>query len=257
MTWSVASDGWACPLKRRENKVSARARSREGYVALLAVSFAFALVTLGTALAISLRGYLAAAGRTEQRIIDRISMESGAAAYLGQTASGRSQSIGPETLPPFFLNGRRVMIEVSLPEGKLDLSADDPKKLGDALKVENLPPEIAEAVRETEQHGLADVSRLASLSAVEEDCLRRGFTLGRAPDAFEPLAARVVSTSALRQPGPGDQVDLRLGLNPQSRTQTLWLRVRFSGGIRGWSFHDYRMLSLGAPERLCQPSARR
>lgn len=239
MTWSVASDGWACLLKRRANKVSARARSREGYVALLAVSFAFALVTLGTALAVSLRGYLAAAGRTERAILDRISMESAAAAHLGKVAAGEAVAVRPLSQAEILLNGRRIALETSLPDGKRDPSTDTSAEISEAFAQAGLTTPVG-PLKST---SLAALSESEKLSSSQEDCLRRWVTFGRSPAPYEPGARQGSTEDEVQGLSAGDQLDLRLSLRGRQGVSVLWLRVRMVGGNEGWVLHDYRPLA--------------
>jgi hypothetical protein len=213
---------------------------RKGYVSLLAVSFAFGLATLGGALAAALGAYTAEAVRRERGILDRLALEAAATDVLGRLASGQAQWIRPYEEDAWRGDGRVVRRLLSLPEGKADLAMDDPSELADALAAAGLPKSLVYANSDL---GLAALSSGAGLTATQEDCLRQGFTLGRAPEGLEPRATPGSTSDATRVAAPGDQVDVRLWLVREGRSLVLWQRARFIGEGR-WKLHDRRVLRL-------------
>ena len=192
------------------------------------MSFAFGLAVFGTALAVGLRTYLAAAADETGDIRERIAMESAAAAVLGELAAGASSGSQPE----FAFGAGRQSVLMMLPGAKVDPGSDAAATVAEAGRRVSLTiaPDVAATAR-----GLVDLSRRLRLSAGEEDCLRRAFTYGRqgAPRIERPESLKGLVMRA------GDQVDLRI----QSSTgPVLWVRARFTGGATGWRLHDYRRL---------------
>lgn len=242
MRWSVVSRPWGCPLNNRR---CASPASREGYVSLLAMSFAFGLAVFGTALAVGLRAHLSAAVSEERAIRSRIALESAAAAVLGELASGRPT---PATVQR-TIDGQTITLELSRPGAKLDLVGD-----GEAILLGTLARQGLEGVPATSWRGARNLTEMSSrlgLSAAGEDCLRRRFTYGRAPalmdDARSPDPFPV-------QAGAGEQADIRASLSGARGDDVLWLRARFTGGETGWKVHDYRRLRGAA---TCEPSTSR
>lgn len=224
---------------------------REGYVALLALSFAFGLAVLGGALAVGVQNYLKTVGIEQRRVLDRISLESAAAQVLGEIASGQAQPLRPTRLPDVDINGRRISVITSLPEGKHEPAMDDRREIGKILRRAGLAS--------PRDYGAGDDSLAAFLAsrgatAAQEDCLRRDLTYGRAPEAFRPEAAAPEAqadgqaATALPAPtwtaGSGDQIDIRLALSSPQGERILWLRARFGGEGRPWGLHDYRTLTV-------------
>lgn len=203
------------------------------------MSFAFALVAMGTALAVSLRGYLTAAGRTEQRVIDRISMESVAAAYLGKIAAGEAVALGPSVQPEMVLNARGVILEASLPEGKRDPSGDTFAEVADAFAQAGLPTPS----QPIKSPSLTELSKSQKLGSSQEDCLRRVMTFGRYPAAYEPTARWGSTEWRTQNLTAGDQIDLRLSVEGRQNRSIVWMRARVVGGDAAWAVHDYRLLS--------------
>jgi hypothetical protein len=118
------------------------------------MSFAFGLAVFGTALAVGMRAYLAAAVLEEQTIRNRMALESAAAAVLGELASGQStQTTGPRTI-----GNRSIFLTLSRPGTKLDLAGDEPAALLEALIRQGLG---------RPEHGVAwrDARSLAEMSA--------------------------------------------------------------------------------------------
>ena len=111
-----------------------RNRGRDGYVSLLAMSFALGLALLGGGLSVGLQTYLRAAAREAGEALDRISLESAASEALGRIAAGEEHPVTPSTRPSLRLNGREVSVELSLPEGKRDLMDDPDDELEQALE---------------------------------------------------------------------------------------------------------------------------
>ncbi len=221
----------ACRLKTpRVLKDSAR----EGYVSLLAMSFAFGLAIFGTALAVALRAYLAATGAEEQTIRTRIALESASAAVLGEMVAGQpSAPIGLRQI-----GTRSLTVTLSRPDAKLDFEGDGSTALSEALARQGLAAAGDGSWRGA--RNLAEVSARLGLSAAEEDCLRRAFTFGRSP---APLSPEAGSADPPLRLGAGDQLDLRASVSgARVRDEVLWLRVRFTGGETGWKVHDYRRL---------------
>lgn len=224
-----------------------RIGKREGYVSLLAVTFAFALATLGTVMVVSLRSYVARAAGQERALIDRISLDSAAVKILGELAAGGEHPIAPFTAPALTINGRSVVVETSLPEGKQDLAMDGADALIRDLDKAGLPNGI-EALAGDKSRGLSDIARLAGLTADSEDCLRRRFTLGRAPEELEPLASVGSQSKFTRRATPGDQVDLRAAIIRGEREDILWVRARFTGVGLAWKIHEDRRLRFTSNE---------
>jgi hypothetical protein len=238
MRWWAASGPWDCPLNSRTR---ASLACREGYVSLLAMSFAFGLAVFGTALAVGLRAYLAAAVSEEQTIRNRIRLESAAAAVLGELADGQSTpTTGQRTI-----GDRTISLALSRPGTKLDLAGDEPAALLEALIRQGLGPEQGAAWRDA--RSLAEMSARLSLSTAEEDCLRRRFTYGRAPALIDEGAPPTP------QAGAGEQVDLRASLVGPQGDEVLWVRARFTGGRTGWKVHDYRRLRGAATCKTVTP----
>lgn len=242
MRWWAVSRPWDSPLnsRRRANPIL-----REGYVSLLAMSFAFGLAVFGTALAVGLRAYVLAAVSEEQTIRTRIALESAAAAVLGEMASGRSS-------PPVIqrlVGARSIALELSRPGAKFDFVGDGETVLVDALALQGVG-----AARETswrDARTLTELSSRLGLDAAGEDCLRRQFTYGRAPALIDGGA----TPEPLRlQAGAGEQLDIRASLSGARGDEVLWLRARFTGGGTGWKVHDYRRLRGLA---TCKRSTRR
>lgn len=235
MRWWPASEPWGYPLNRPT------LRRRSGYVSLLAVSFAFGLATLGTAVAVSVRAYISASTGQEREILDRIALETGAFETLGHLAAGASV---PATQTR-TVNGRPVTLALSLPGTKLDLGADPAVILTEALEQAGV---LAKGGELPKPHpaDLAAFSQAMGLNADGEDCLRQGFTYGRAP------AVRTIGSN-LEEPvlgvRAGEQVDVRAQIDRGALQKVLWLRARFSGGESGWALHDYRRLQghFGCP----------
>lgn len=219
---------------------------REGYVSLLAVSFAFGLAVFGSALAAGLGAYLSTAAREQRDVLDRITLESAANAALGQLAAGQSQSVRPTRLADVDLNRRQVSVEVSLPEGKYDLRDDTADDVIAAMQGRGFVLSSNHKALSAFD-SLEAASRAWRLSADQEDCMRRGITLGRAPEAFYPEAASGKGEDQLRTVVAGDQVDVRVALERAGRGRVLWLRARFNGGASAWSLHDYRRLQVEKP----------
>jgi hypothetical protein len=239
MRWWAASRPWDYPLN---SPPRASPVCREGYVSLLAMSFAFGLAVFGTALAVGMRAYLAAAVLEEQTIRNRMALESAAAAVLGELASGQStQTTGPRTI-----GNRSIFLTLSRPGTKLDLAGDEPAALLEALIRQGLGrPEHGVAWRDA--RSLAEMSARLRLSTAEEDCLRRRFTYGRAPaliDEGAPLTP---------QAGAGEQLDIRASLIGAQGDEVLWMRARFTGGRTGWKVHDYRRLRGAATCETATP----
>lgn len=211
---------------------------RSGYVTLLAVTFAFGLATLGTALAVSARSYLASAASRERTILDRISLESVAALTLADLAIRNERPL--RSVSTASINGRSIAIELSIPETKFDLTMDDEQTIRKAwADFPGFGP--AEFM-----DGLAPWSRSKGSTAVIEDCARTYLTFGRAPEPLDATLIRSEAPEALRLVS-GDQVDLRIRVSGKSG-RTLWVRERFIGP--GWSRHDYRMLA-GTKSQPC------
>jgi hypothetical protein len=213
-----------------------RGRVRDGYVSLLAVTFAFGLASLGTAVAVSVRAYLNAAARQERDILDRIALESATTLRIGALSEAG-------TLPADFRNapvvvGRSVTIEISMPAEKVDLAADSTAEVVGELErvvLKPAPPVLAEA---RASGALSAFSARLGLTAHQEDCVRRRMTFGRAPGPrlTEPLLPG-------QSLSPGDHVDVRAEIIRGAEHQVMWTRVRFTGNPASpWRVHDYRRL---------------
>lgn len=211
---------------------------RSGYVTLLAVTFAFGLATLGTALAVSARSYLASATSSERAILDRISLESVAAQTLADIAAKGERPLQATKWPSVKLNDREIVIEISAPETKIDLDMDDEALIRTALE----PLGVSDALGQ-EAGNLVAWVRDARLSEDQEDCLRRRATFGRAPEAYRIVDADMASSPAIL--AAGDQVDLRLGLHASADAAVLWVRARLTARQGEWMLHDYRKLKVG------------
>lgn len=223
---------------------------RSGYVTLLAVTFAFGLATLGTALAVSARSYLSSAASRERSILDRISLESAAAQALSDIAAKGERPLQAVQLQVVRINGRSIATELSIPETKADLAMDDEATIMKALTGLWKGAEVPEP---THPRALEAWSRSLGLSANAEDCARRWVTLGRAP---EPLSATLLEEGAplVGMLAVGDQVDLRLRLDAGPTARVLWIRTRFGG--KNWHIHDYRILTGIRPD-LCNSNSRK
>lgn len=206
-------------------------QDREGYVSLLAMSFAFGLAVFGGALAVGLRAYLVTTASEARDVRARIALESAAAEVLGQLAAGASPAVASRT-------HASSTISVSRPIGKFDLGVDAPADYQEPLREIGVDPLAVRSLRTVP--GMAEASRILRLSASQEDCLRQGFTLGRAPaDRVEPRAlADLASTKLLA----GDQVDIRVSAAAGGAADVLWIRARLTGNETGWAVHDYRRL---------------
>ncbi len=221
-------------------------------MSLLAMSFAFGLAVFGTALSVALRAYLVASAAEQRDILDRITLESSANDVLGRFAAGEVHSIKPTNPADVRLNQRRVAVELSLPEGKLDLRGDPDLLVRSALQRGGLAKTGKEVPAPARFETVEALSRSWRLSAGEEDCLRRLVTLGRAPEAFRTEAASGDGKGLMRSIAAGDQVDVRVSLSARSGVSVLWLRARFTGAIsRPWRVHDYRRLKLGMAQASC------
>lgn len=240
-------------MKRRR---APRAQSREGYVSLLAMSFAFGLAVFGTALAVGLRAYLVASAAEQRDILDRITLESGANDVLGRLSAGEVHSIRPIRMAEIGLNQRRVAVELSLPEGKLDLQGDPDQVVLEALQRRGLKIAREDKPAPSSFETVEAMSRGWRLSAGEEDCLRRLVTVGRAPEVFRLEAAPGDGEGLTRSITAGDQVDVRASLTAPSGVKVLWIRARFTGAAdRPWRVHDYRRLKLESTQASCEPAA--
>lgn len=249
MTWSEGCRSWDCRLKRRR---SASAQDREGYVSLLAMSFTFGLAVFGSALAVGLRAYLAASTTQQRDILDRITLESAVNETLGRLAAGGIHSIKPTQQDDLDLNQRRVVIELSLPEGKRDLKGDPDVAVLEALQQHGLMHPDRDQPAPSSFETLEEISRAWRLSADKEDCLRRAATVGRAPEEFRPAAAPGDGEGLTRTVTAGDQVDIRASLTASPVTRVLWVRARFTGAAdRPWRVHDYRILRPGPSAGAC------
>jgi hypothetical protein len=204
------------------------------------MSFAFGLVVFGTALAVGLRAYLAAAVSEEQDIRNRIALESAAAGVLGEIASGASSPLTGQRM----IGTRNVTVELSRTAAKLDLVADDERLLERALADLGLLRAATGSWRGA--RSLTELSARLKLDAAGEDCLRRGFTYGRAP---APLYREAQTESPSGQAVAGDQWDVRASLVGRSGGDLLWVRARLTGGATGWALHDYRRLHGRASAR--------
>lgn len=223
-------------------------------MSLLAMSFAFGLAVFGTALAVGLRAYLVASATEQRDILDRMTLESAAHETLGRLAAGQSHSIKPTSLAEIGLNQRRVAVEMSLPEGKLDLQGDPEPVLRATLQQRGLTTAREDKPAPSSFASLAAMSRGWSLSASEEDCLRRLVTVGRTPEAFRPEAASGAREGLTRSVAAGDQVDVRVSLAARSGVKVIWVRARFTGATeRPWQVHDYRRLQVRASPTPCTP----
>lgn len=210
--------------------------TRPGYVTLLAVTFAFGLATLGTALAVSVRSYVTSATLRERAIVDRISLESAAAQTLAQIATHGERPLSAEHWPTVKFNGREVGVEVSTPDTKIDLGMDK----------EGLTRQVVQALAldrnaSNEAKSLVAWVRDAGVSSEQEDCLRRKATYGRAPEVLRVLSAGETSSTVI---AAGDQADLRLSIKRPLDTSILWVRARFTEMQGEWALHDYRNLKL-------------
>lgn len=221
---------------------------RSGYVALLAVTFAFGLATLGAALAVSARSYIESAALRERAILDRISLESAASQALADIAASGARPLGPVQLDAVRINSRSLETEVSIPEAKVDLGMDDETRIREVVSQFAAGPSIDQ----TGTHqGLAAWARDAGLSTAAEDCLRRRATFGRAPEPFsKALGSGADQESRL---GVGDQVDLRVQLEIDGMSRVLWVRARYVGGETEWRIHDYRRLGGRMAEDCVAP----
>ena len=207
-------------------------------MSLLAITFAFGLASLGTAVAVSVRTYLSAAVRQEHDILDRIALESATAQTLGEiTATGRLPAgyPGPVTVG-------RVTLEWSLPSEKFDPAADSKPDISAEITASGVNSPAALLTDALAAGTLAEASALLKLSARQEDALRRRLTFGRAP------APRLSDVPQVNQVlSPGEQVDVRAAVMNDGRQRILWTRARLSSaGGQIWQVHDYRLIaSLG------------
>lgn len=207
------------------------------------MSFTVGLAILGGALTTGLLAYLGAASTEQRRTLDRISLESAAAAALGRIAAGEGVSLKPRALPPVQLNGRTILIQTSLPEGKYDLRGDPEPLILEALEKHGFDTFLPDPPADG---GLETMSRAWGLSSSQEDCLRRFATLGRAPEEIRPDVVEEKLEGAFTAMA-GDQVDLRVELPTSPGAYVLWVRARFTGQSEGWKLHDYRALQLPGP----------
>jgi len=219
------------------------------------MSFAFGLAVLGSALAVTLRAHLAASASEQRDIIDRITLESAVNGTLGRLAAGEVQPIQPTALDDVLLNGRRIAVELSLPEGKRDLGADPDASVLEILERHGLARPAGGQLAPSSFGSITEFSRAWRFSSSQEDCLRRVATVGRAPERFKPEARPGDEGHLVRTITPGDQVDLRVSYTTQSSTRVLWVRARFTGARDfAWRFHDYKPLTLGSAPHLCAKS---
>lgn len=215
---------------------------REGYVSILAISFALGLALLGSAVAVGLSHYLGAAVSRERAILDRITLESVAAAELGRLSRGAPHPAAPHERE-VALNGRSITVALSMPAGKYDLIGDGRAALVARLDEARLPNGLAE--RPPGADGLAHRAVRLGLSPAEEDRLRRLFTLGRAPGLLDPLASDAADIDVERTLSAGDQVDVRVAHRARGAEHVLWLRARHLGEESGaWALHDHRRLRI-------------
>lgn len=227
---------------------SSRPGDREGYVSLLAVTFAFGLATLGTAVAVSVRAYLAAAVHQEEAILDRIALETATNLTLGRLS--RAGVVSEVQTTDAYTAGRRVSVALSSPGQKIDLIDDADKDIDEALREAGI-----EVLRTRWDHarasgGMALFSSRLGLTTTQEDCVRRVTTFGRAPAPLETGAFAEGRTLA-----PGEQVDVRAEVIEDGARAVLWTRARFTGSeTTPWLVHDYRRL-MGEPA-ACQRSPR-
>lgn len=215
---------------------------------MLAMSFTLGLAILAGAVATGLQSYLRAASAEQRRTLDRISLETAAAATLGRMAAGAGVPLKTTTLTPERWNGRTIALQVSLPEGKHDLYGDPAESVMQVLQDLDFKHPLDD-LEEIER--LSDLSAIWALDAAQEDCLRSRLTLGRAPEEFHPVIADGDLEGTFTA-SAGDQVDLRASLDGPSTTLVLWTRARFTGQRSGWKLHDYRQLTL-TPGSACQP----
>ncbi|WP_162938766.1 hypothetical protein [Brevundimonas naejangsanensis] len=215
---------------------------------LLAVSFAFGLATLGAALAVSARSYLVSAASRERAILDRISLESVAAQTLADIAIKRERPSQALQLEPVLINGRLIMVEASIPEIKVDLAMDDDEVIRSAMGGTKDHGEVFKGIS-----GMAAWASAAGLSTVEEDCIRRVATFGRAPETFA-ASLRLPEAPLNVRLERGDQVDVRAILKKGRADQVLWVRARFDNPQVAWRVHDYRKLD-GKLSRQCRLDA--
>lgn len=229
-----------------------RRHRREGYVSILAISFALGLALLGSAIAVGLSHYLGAAVGRERAILDRITLESAAAAELGRLSRGVPHPAAPHERE-MALNGRSVTVALSMPAGKHDLAGDARAVLAARLDEARLPNGLAERPA-TGADGLALRASRLGLAPAEEDRMRRLFTLGRAPGLLDPLAGEGADMEVERILGAGDQVDVRVAFRALGGEHVLWLRARHLGEESGaWALHDHRRLRIthgGSPASL-------
>ncbi|HYC74694.1 hypothetical protein [Brevundimonas sp.] len=207
-------------------------RGREGYVSLLAISFATGLALFGGALAVGLQAYLAAAADEAREIRTRIALESAVAAALGRLTAGQSAALEQ----PAEASGKPDIL-ISLVSAKADSAADDLEVVRAALAQAGV--EMTGSVDPSETPDMASLSRRLRLNAAAEDCLRRALTYGRAP----AVRAEAVAISAIQGVSAGDQLDVRARLQTEDGERALWVRARFTGRADGWVVHDYRRLT--------------
>lgn len=204
---------------------------------LLAVSFAFGLATLGAALAVSARSYLASAASRERAILDRISLESAATQVLDDIAVRNERPLKSDELRELRINGRVIVAVTFVPEAKIDLGMDDGEAVTAALS--GLARELP--VQGTPFVNLKTWSGTLGLSAAEEDCLRSRATLGRAPELMDSSLIEVDGPRATAL-SAGDQIETRVYLASLGTGRALWQRSRFIGQGGRWVAHDYAML---------------
>jgi hypothetical protein len=207
------------------------------------MSFALGLAILGAAVATGLHHYLRAAADQTRDVIDRISLESATSEAFGRIAAGEVHSVGPSQMNDFAVNGRAIVVELSLPEGKRDLAGDPPSELLEALERLVVADRPRRQPPFAELESLQELATVWRLSSAQEDCLRRTVTVGRAPEQFRPVAA--AEGDATRTAVAGDQVDLRVALSTGVHRKVLWTRARFTGQTGApWRLHDYRPLQM-------------
>lgn len=207
-------------------------KGREGYVSLLAISFATGLALFGGALAVGLQAYLAAAADEAREIRTRIALESAVAGALGRLTAGQTTLLEQ----PVEASGE-VGVLISLVSAKADPAADNPEVVRAVLAKAGV--ELTGAVDPSDTPDLASLSRRLRLDSAGEDCLRRVLTYGRAPAA----RADAVAMSAIQGVSAGDQLDVRASLRTADGERALWVRARFTGRADGWVVHDYRRLA--------------
>jgi hypothetical protein len=197
-----------------------------------------------------------------RRMIEIISLESATLQTAAQLAAGAERPFHPVAEADRKFNNIAIATVISPPEGKFDINADTPQQIAAALQRDGLEGSLvnrttgaisskASGPQSFRFGSMHELSRAATLSFGEEDCLRRSLTVGRWPARyFDNGSFRSTASdddededepSAIR---PGEQIDIRSRLTREDgRDRVLWARIRLTGDFEQPSLsHDWTFL---------------